>query len=81
MVLDARGIKGGWKTQNMPSPRVMGDFINMPDGKLLLINGAQQGIAGYGNVKEYVFQHPFNTLRNSQLTKFFGSQRDWCFER
>jgi hypothetical protein len=41
MVLDANGIKGGWKTSNMPSPRVMGDFINLPDGKLLLINGAQ----------------------------------------
>lgn len=44
MALDAAGIRGGWRTSNMPSPRVMGDFINMPDGKLLLINGAQQGI-------------------------------------
>ncbi|GAA5924677.1 uncharacterized protein JCM15063_005705 [Sporobolomyces koalae] len=54
MVLDARGIKGGWKTSNMPSPRVMGDFVNLPDGKLILINGAQQGIAGYGNVKDEI---------------------------
>ncbi|GAA5853453.1 hypothetical protein JCM3766R1_000771 [Sporobolomyces carnicolor] len=54
MVLNAAAIKGGWKTSNMPSPRAMGDFINMPDGKLVLINGAKQGIAGYGNVKDEI---------------------------
>ncbi|GAA6060306.1 hypothetical protein JCM10212_002947 [Sporobolomyces blumeae] len=54
MVLNAAGIKGGWRTESMPIPRVMGDFIMTPDGKLVLINGAQQGIAGYGNVKDEI---------------------------
>ncbi|GAA5961605.1 hypothetical protein JCM3765_002645 [Sporobolomyces pararoseus] len=54
MVLNAAGIKGGWKTSNMPTPRVMGDFIQMPDSKLILINGAKEGIAGYGNVKDEI---------------------------
>ncbi|GAA5868265.1 hypothetical protein JCM8547_002299 [Rhodosporidiobolus lusitaniae] len=52
--LDAAGIKKGWEVDTMPIPRVMGDAILMPDGKVLIVNGAQQGIAGYGNVKDEV---------------------------
>ncbi|GAA6060307.1 hypothetical protein JCM10212_002948 [Sporobolomyces blumeae] len=51
MVLNAAGIKAGWKTQNMPTRRTMGDFIQTPDGKLVLVNGAQAGIAGTGTSK------------------------------
>jgi hypothetical protein len=31
----------------MPDPRTMGQFIQLPDGKLLMINGAKNGTAGY----------------------------------
>ncbi|GAA5826301.1 hypothetical protein JCM5353_003783 [Sporobolomyces roseus] len=55
MVLNAAGIKGGWKTETMPDKgRSMGDFIMTPDGKLVLVNGGSQGFAGYGNVKDEV---------------------------
>ncbi|GAA5973306.1 hypothetical protein JCM11641_003065 [Rhodosporidiobolus odoratus] len=54
MVLDAAGIRGGWKTESMPMARVMGDAVVMPDGNVLIVNGAGSGIAGYGNVKDEV---------------------------
>ncbi|GAA5854744.1 hypothetical protein JCM9279_007012 [Rhodotorula babjevae] len=54
MKLDAAGIPKGWQTEDMPFPRVMGDAILMPDGTVLIVNGAQSGVAGYGNVKDEI---------------------------
>ncbi|GAA5979733.1 hypothetical protein JCM10908_003025 [Rhodotorula pacifica] len=54
MVLNAAGIRKGWQTENMPTPRVMGDALLTPDGKVLIVNGSGQGIAGYGNVKDEI---------------------------
>lgn len=34
--------------------RIMGDALLMPDGTVLLINGASSGVAGYGNVKNRI---------------------------
>jgi hypothetical protein len=33
----------------LPNGRVMGNFILLPNGKLFLANGVNQGTAGYGN--------------------------------
>ncbi|KAI0319678.1 glyoxal oxidase N-terminus-domain-containing protein [Amylostereum chailletii] len=33
---------------DLPSPRSMGQFIALPDGTLLVVNGANNGTAGYG---------------------------------
>ncbi|SCZ95857.1 BZ3500_MvSof-1268-A1-R1_Chr8-1g09842 [Microbotryum saponariae] len=41
---------GGWQVEQMPESRLMGDAILTPDGKVLLVNGAGTGVAGYGNV-------------------------------
>ncbi|SCV66997.1 BQ2448_5643 [Microbotryum intermedium] len=41
---------GGWQVEKMPESRLMGDAILTPDGKVLLVNGAGTGVAGYGNV-------------------------------
>ncbi|EFP83743.1 uncharacterized protein PGTG_09456 [Puccinia graminis f. sp. tritici CRL 75-36-700-3] len=54
MVLTTSGIKQGWKTEQMPSPRIMPDLIMMPDGKVLIVNGAKTGVAGYGNLVDKV---------------------------
>ncbi|KPV77092.1 uncharacterized protein RHOBADRAFT_49404 [Rhodotorula graminis WP1] len=54
MILNAAGLRKGWQTENMPFPRVMGDAILTPDGNVLIVNGAQAGIAGYGNVKDEI---------------------------
>lgn len=49
MRMDAAGIAAGWQSESMESSRVMGEFVMLPDGRLLLVNGAQTGAAGYGN--------------------------------
>ncbi|KAG8694739.1 hypothetical protein FRC09_009657 [Ceratobasidium sp. 395] len=40
----------------MPVPRTMHSSILMPDGRILIINGAQTGTAGYGNVPDQIGQ-------------------------
>ncbi|WFD23610.1 (methyl)glyoxal oxidase [Malassezia equina] len=33
----------------LPEPRSMGQFIHLPNGKMVIVNGASHGLAGYGN--------------------------------
>ncbi|KAE9399120.1 hypothetical protein BT96DRAFT_920339 [Gymnopus androsaceus JB14] len=48
MVLTAEGIAAGWSVETMPVPRIMTDLILLPDGRIMIVNGAQTGVAGYG---------------------------------
>eukprot|EP00249_Psilotum_nudum_P002630 c15746_g1_i2 orf=187-1821(-) len=36
-----------WAIETMPTPRVMGDMLILPTGDVLIINGAEQGTAGW----------------------------------
>ncbi|KAG8782383.1 hypothetical protein FRC12_020888 [Ceratobasidium sp. 428] len=56
MVLDSAGIAVGWATEQMPYGRVMPDAAILPDGKILILNGAKTGTAGYGNVPDQIGQ-------------------------
>ncbi|KAG2445014.1 hypothetical protein HYH02_008883 [Chlamydomonas schloesseri] len=40
------GPTGSWVGENLASPRVMGDSVLLPNGKVVLLNGAQTGLAG-----------------------------------
>ncbi|KAB5591986.1 fungistatic metabolite [Ceratobasidium theobromae] len=51
MVLNDAGIAAGWKVEHMPEPRVMSDGVLLPNGKILIVNGARTGTAGYGILK------------------------------
>ncbi|KAF9251455.1 hypothetical protein L218DRAFT_1065016 [Marasmius fiardii PR-910] len=65
IVLTAAGIAAGWKVESMPVPRFMPELILLPDGRVLIVNGAQTGVAGYGRVIDPVGQsnadHPAST--------------------
>ncbi|KAL6903633.1 hypothetical protein ACP4OV_004446 [Aristida adscensionis] len=37
-----------WTVETMPSERVMGDMILLPNGEVAIINGAKRGVAGWG---------------------------------
>ena len=54
MVLTDDGIASGWQVEEMPEARIMPDAVLLPDGKVLIVNGAGTGISGYGNVKDQV---------------------------
>jgi hypothetical protein len=51
MVLNTAGIAAGWKVESMPQARVMPELIQLPDMSIVIVNGAQTGVAGYGNVR------------------------------
>ncbi|EYU36763.1 hypothetical protein ABFS82_14G297600 [Erythranthe guttata] len=36
-----------WVVETMPGPRVMGDMVLLPNGNVLIINGARSGTAGW----------------------------------
>lgn len=36
--------------EKLPEPRSMGQFIHLPTGQMVIVNGAEKGTAGYGNV-------------------------------
>jgi hypothetical protein len=46
--LVATAAAPNWVMENMPFGRVMGDMINLPNGQVLIINGAQKGFQGWG---------------------------------
>jgi hypothetical protein len=54
MVLSTAGIAAGWQVERMPQARIMVDMILLPDGRVMLVNGAQTGVAGYGNVRSQI---------------------------
>ena len=56
MVLTPAGIAAGWKVENMPGNRLMVDAIVMPDGNVLLINGAATGVSLFSifEVRDFV---------------------------
>ncbi|GFR50256.1 hypothetical protein Agub_g12442 [Astrephomene gubernaculifera] len=37
---------GSWQSEKMPSPRVSGSSVLLPNGQVLLINGAKRGLLG-----------------------------------
>ncbi|KAG8714132.1 hypothetical protein FRC08_012322 [Ceratobasidium sp. 394] len=56
LVLTPAGIAAGWKVESMPYGRIMPDATILPDGRILIVNGAKTGTAGYGNVPDQVGQ-------------------------
>lgn len=56
MTLNTAGIAAGWAVEKLPEARTMGEGVLLPDGRVLIINGAQTGVAGYGNVANQVGQ-------------------------
>ncbi|KAE9600324.1 putative galactose oxidase [Lupinus albus] len=41
-----------WDIEMMPSRRTLGDALNLPNGQILLINGAQNGTGAWWNAEE-----------------------------
>lgn len=54
IVLTEEGIARGWEVEYMPQARVMPDAVLLPTGQVVVVNGAETGIAGYGNVQSQV---------------------------
>ncbi|KAF9028782.1 copper radical oxidase [Hymenopellis radicata] len=49
LVLTAAGIAAGWQVETMPQARIMPELILVPDGRVVIVNGAQTGVGGTGS--------------------------------
>ncbi|KAJ6564595.1 glyoxal oxidase N-terminus-domain-containing protein [Mycena capillaripes] len=52
LLLTPKGIAAGWKVESMPQRRVMPDMLLLPDGRVVIVNGAQTGFAAYANAPD-----------------------------
>ncbi|PFH53643.1 copper radical oxidase [Amanita thiersii Skay4041] len=74
-----------WTLERMPSKRVMPCMANLPDGTYLIVNGAHQGVAGFGlatnpnlNAVLYDPSQPvnqrFSILNNTIVARMYHSE-------
>ncbi|KAJ7353069.1 glyoxal oxidase N-terminus-domain-containing protein [Mycena albidolilacea] len=54
LLLTAEGIAAGWKVEHMPQARVMPDMVLLPDGRVVIVNGAQTGLGGIVGIRPNV---------------------------
>ena len=54
MTLTSEGIRKGWEIEKMLEPRMMAEMILMPNGEVVIINGAQTGYASFASVRDPV---------------------------
>ncbi|KAJ7957834.1 Galactose oxidase [Quillaja saponaria] len=62
--------KPQWVIENMPGPRVMGDMLLLPNGNVLIINGAEVGTAGWENGREPAMSPLFYRPNNPTNSRF-----------
>ena len=48
------GIAKGWEVEQMPEPRVLHELLHMPNGQVLLVNGASTGFSGWLSVNDTI---------------------------
>lgn len=52
MTLTEEGIKKGWEVEHLLEPRIMVEFVLMPNGQVLIINGAMTGYPAINSVSD-----------------------------
>ncbi|CAM8925864.1 unnamed protein product [Rhodiola kirilowii] len=73
-----------WKREKMPTPRVMSDMLTLPNGELLMINGARKGTSAWQLADDPVFTpfvydpekskgRRFKILRATQIPRMYHS--------
>ncbi|KAJ3555692.1 hypothetical protein NP233_g12148 [Leucocoprinus birnbaumii] len=54
ITITPEGIKRGWEVERMLEARTLNEMILMPNGKVLIINGAQTGYAAFNAVQDLI---------------------------
>ncbi|KAL1207598.1 Aldehyde oxidase GLOX1 [Cardamine amara subsp. amara] len=82
--MSINSAKPVWKVETMPMSRVMSDTVILPNGEILIVNGARRGCSGWNNAKEpnlspllYMPAKPlgqrFKTLAASTIPRMYHS--------
>lgn len=61
-----------WTMETMPSPRTMGDMLLLPTGEVIIINGAQKGVAGWDMATAPVFSPALYRPTAALGSRFFS---------
>ncbi|XP_022776024.1 aldehyde oxidase GLOX-like [Durio zibethinus] len=78
------GYRHMWKMENMPGPRIMHDMLVLPTGRILIINGAKRGCAGWKNavspsLQPYLYNpkktlgRRFSVLKSTKIARMYHS--------
>ncbi|PSS20856.1 Aldehyde oxidase [Actinidia chinensis var. chinensis] len=73
-----------WEIEEMPSRRVMGDMLLLPTAQVIMLNGAENGVAGWNfadtpNLAPVIYDpkknvgERFKTLKPSQIPRMYHS--------
>jgi hypothetical protein len=54
LMITSEGIKKGWQVEHMLEARMMPEMVLLPNGQVLITNGAQTGYAAFGSVGDPV---------------------------
>jgi len=54
MTLTPEGIKKGWQIEHLLEPRIMPEMILLPNGQIVITNGAKTGYAAVASIKDPV---------------------------
>ncbi|KJA24403.1 copper radical oxidase [Hypholoma sublateritium FD-334 SS-4] len=52
LTITPEGIKKGWQVEKMLEARIMPELLLLPDGQVLIVNGAQTGYAAFDTVPD-----------------------------
>ena len=75
----------GWAMERMPGPRLMSDMLILPNGDILLVNGARHGCAGWNRAtrpayKPYLYKpnkrsvlRRFSVMNSSSIARMYHS--------
>ncbi|KAG9456157.1 hypothetical protein H6P81_000665 [Aristolochia fimbriata] len=69
--LDLNKPGAQWRVEYMPTPRVMGDMLLLPNADVLIINGAKRGSAGWNFAVEPNFEPLVYRPMNPRGSRFF----------
>jgi hypothetical protein len=54
ITLTPEGVERGWEVERMLEGRTLPELLHLPNGQVVIINGAQTGYAALGSVKDPV---------------------------
>lgn len=78
------GNDNKWEMEYMPEPRLLHDMLILPNGNILIINGAKHGCAGYDNARNaslepYLYSPKkrlgkrFRVLKSTKIARMYHS--------
>ncbi|KAF8378197.1 hypothetical protein HHK36_029534 [Tetracentron sinense] len=78
------GNRHKWAMENMPEPRMLNDMLILPNGHVLIINGAKNGCAGWNNaanpsLRPYLYKpkkipgRRFSVLKSTKIARMYHS--------